>query len=152
MVDAIKFSNQAYHDGDPKYYRLPGALDLAQIGQYATDAKEQKNSFNAFLDSTKRFTRVSVQMADIGSLRVKELVAELKPRIDSVFNYDRESAQWLAEADKYSVTVTGNSVMFLKGNDFLVKNLLESVLLAVIIISIVLYTFCLLYTSDAADE
>jgi len=140
VVDAIKFSNQAYHDGDPKYYRLPGALDLAQIGQYATDAKEQKNSFNAFLDSTKRFTRVSVQMADIGSLRVKELVAELKPRIDSVFNYDRESAQWLAEADKYSVTVTGNSVMFLKGNDFLVKNLLESVLLAVIIISIVLYT------------
>jgi predicted RND superfamily exporter protein len=69
-----------------------------------------------------------------------KLIDELKPRIDSVFNWDYETNSRVSEDKSYKVVITGNSVMFLQGNQFLVRNLLESVLLAVILIAIVLYT------------
>lgn len=144
VVEAIKFSNQAYRDGNSKFYRLPGAMDLSKIASYASEAKEKQNTFKAFIDSTKRYTRVSIQMADIGSVKMKALTTEIKPRIDSVFNYDMGNNAWLSPEERYDVTLTGNSLMFLKGNDFLVKNLLESVLLAIILISIVMFTLFML--------
>jgi len=140
VVEGIKWANQAYKDGNAKFYRLPGAVDLTKIASYASEAKDKQSSFKGFIDSTKRFTRVSVQMADVGSIRMKELVEELRPRIDSVFNFDYEQKQWLPAAEKYDVSLTGNSLMFLKGNDFLVTNLVESVFLAIILISLVMFT------------
>lgn len=140
VVEAIKFSNQAMNDGKKKFYILPGSLDLAKIAEYSSSAKEKQDRFRAFLDSTKRYTRVSVQMADIGSIKMKSLVNELHPRIDSVFNFDTDENKFAADSLRYDVTATGTSVMFMKGNDFLVQNLLESVLLAIILIALVLYT------------
>lgn len=142
VVEAIKLGNQAYKDGNPKFYRLPGAMDLGKIASYVPASKKRKSqdAFSAFIDTSKRFTRVSVQMADIGSIRLKSLVKELQPRVDSVFNYDAETNTWLPENERYDVHITGNSLMFLKGNDFLVTNLLESVLLAVLLIAIVMFT------------
>jgi hypothetical protein len=143
VVEGIKFFNQAYNDGEIKSFRLPGAMDLQKLADYAnieSNSKDKQNQFAAFIDSTKRYTRVSIQMADIGSIRMKELVDELRPRIDSVFNFDYETNTWVSLENKYNVVLTGNSLMFLTGNRFLVQNLLESVLLAVILIAIVLYT------------
>ena len=140
IAEAIKFSYQAYKGGDPKYYRLPGALELTEIGNFKVEAKDKQDASKSFIDSTKRFTRVSIQMADVGSIEMKRLLAELKPRIDSIFNYDEENKKWLGTESKSDVNLTGFSVMFLKGNDFLVKNLLESVLLAIILISLVMFT------------
>lgn len=140
VAEGVKFSYQAYKDGNPKFYRIPGAMELSKLSGYVTEAKGRQNSFKSFIDSTKRYTRVSVQMADIGSIEMKKLVDELKPRMDSVFNYDTENKKWLEQADRYDVTITGFCVMFLKGNDFLIKNLLESVLLAVVLICIVMFT------------
>jgi predicted RND superfamily exporter protein len=141
VVEGIKFFNQSYNDGDKKSYRLPGAMELQKLADYAKlDANSKADQFAAFIDKTKRYTRVSIQMKDIGSLQLAALVNELTPRIDSVFNFDYETNK-PATADKsYDVDITGNSIMFLKGNEFLVENLLESVLLAIILIAIVLYT------------
>jgi uncharacterized protein len=141
IVEGIKFFNQAFNDGDKKSFRLPGAMELQKLAEYAkTDAKNKQNQFAAFIDSTKRYTRVSIQMKDIGSIELSKLVDRLKPRIDSIFNFDYETNK-MSTADKlYNVVLTGNSLMFLRGNQFLVQNLLESVLLAVILIAIVLYT------------
>lgn len=140
VVEAVKFSYQAYKDGNPKYYILPGGLELKKVADYATDAKQKQTSFNAFIDSAKRMTRVSIQMADVGSVRMKELIREIRPKADSIFNYDYDNNKWLPENERYDVKFTGNSLMFLKGNDFLIENLVESVLLAIILISIVMFT------------
>ena len=140
IVEAIKFSNQAMNDGKKKFYILPGSLDLAKIAGYSAEAKEKQDRFRGFIDSTKRYTRVTVQMADIGSIKMKALVNQLRPRIDSSFNFDYDSAKWAADSLRYTIVTTGTSIMFMKGNDFLVGNLLESVLLAILLISIVLYT------------
>ncbi len=141
VVEGIKFFNQAYNDGNKKDYRLPGAMDLQKLAEFAkSDAESKSSQFSAFIDSTKQFTRISVQMKDVGSIELLKVLKRLQPRIDSVFNYDYEKEEWLPSYKNYKISITGNSMIFLHGNKFLVKNLLESVLLAVLLIAIVLYT------------
>jgi predicted RND superfamily exporter protein len=60
---------------------------------------------------------------------MKQLIKELRPKVDSIFN-----------PKDYHVTLTGNSVMFLKGNDYLIKNLQESVMFAIILIALVMFS------------
>lgn len=129
VVDGIKFSYQAFNDNDPKFYVLPGAMQLAEMSSFVGDMKGKGQMFKSFIDSTKQVTRVSVQMSDIGSVRMAKLVTELRPRIDSIF-----------PQEKYSTALTGNSLIFLKGNDYLFKNLMESMLLAIVLISIIMVT------------
>jgi hypothetical protein len=145
VVEAVKFSNQALNDGKKKFYILPGSLDLAKIAEYSSYAKEKQDRFRAFIDSTRRYTRISVQMADIGSVKMKTLTEELRPRIDSAFNFDFEENKWAADSLKYGITTTGTSIMFMEGNKFLVRNLLESVLLAIVLISLVMYSMFMSY-------
>jgi predicted RND superfamily exporter protein len=128
IVDGIKFTNQAYNDGDPKYFILPGSLELAQLSEYLGDVRNKQTMFRSFIDTSKQITRVSVQMADVGSVRMKSLVKELKPKIDSIF-----------PPKEYTTSLTGNSLIFLRGNDYLFINLLESVLLAIFLISIIMF-------------
>lgn len=128
IVDGIKFSYQALNDGDRKFYILPGALDLARLNEYTGEVKEKQSMFKSFLDSNQQTTRVSVQMADIGSVRMNRLMSELQPRVDSIF-----------PEKKFDVKITGNSLIFLKGNSYLFKNLIESIALAIILISILMF-------------
>ncbi len=143
VVEAVKFSNQALNQGRPKYYRLPGAEGLSDIKKYSSEAKGKQDRFKAFIDSTKRFTRLSIQMADIGSIELKKLVARLRPRIDTALNYDVAANQWFAKEKQCSYTLTGTCLMFLKGNDFLVGNLIESVGIAIILITLVMLSLFL---------
>ncbi|HSH67893.1 MAG TPA: MMPL family transporter, partial [Bacteroidia bacterium] len=126
VVEAIKFSYQAYRGGKPKYYVLPGITDLKKLSDYTSSVKGQENKLQAFIDSTKRLTRVSVQIADIGSEKIKALVKDLRPKVDSIFN-----------PKEYDVKLTGHSLMFLKGNDYLLKNLIESLLIEIGLITLV---------------
>ncbi len=129
IVDGIKFSYQSYKGGDKKYYILPGSLELVEMAAYLKgDSTNKAQSFKSFLDSTRQVTRVSVQMADIGSLKMKVLLDELRPRVDSIFS-----------PSEYTVNITGNSLIFLRGNDYLFKNLMESIILAIILISIIMF-------------
>lgn len=144
IVEAAKFMYQSYKGGDEKYYKLPPATELKNIAEYVKGEKEKESELTSFMDSTRRYTRVSVQIADAGSIRVNELTRLLKPRIDSVFNFDFDENKWVPKEERYDVRITGNSVMFLKGNEFLVNNLIESVLLAIILIAILMLT---LFTS-----
>ncbi len=168
VVEFVKFLYQSYKGGDEKYYKMPSATDLSKIAEYIKEdigdseknkqagldqkklierndtKKEKRSQVRTFLDSTKRFTRISVQMKDVGSVRVKALVKELKPRIDSIFNYDDDAKQWLPKDEQYDIRITGNSIMFLKGNDFLINNLIESVVLAIVLIALLMLT---LFTS-----
>lgn len=141
VVEGIKFFNQSYNDGEMKHYRLPDAMSLQKLADFAAEqSKDKQDQFSAFIDTSKRYTRVSIQMADIGSIELRKLVDTLKPRVDSIFNFDYENNKWFSAEKHYKVVFTGNSLMFLKGNGFLVQNLMESVLLAIILIAIVLYS------------
>lgn len=126
VVEGLKFSYQAYRDGEKKYYTLPGIMELKELSEYTSTVKGKENKLVSFIDSTKQFTRVSFQMRDIGSAKSKELVKELQPRVDSIF-----------DPKEYEVGMTGQSLMFLKGNAYLLKNLFESLLIEILLITIV---------------
>lgn len=144
VVELVKFLYQSYKGGNEKYYKLPAATDLKTMAEYLKQEKEKQNQLASFIDSTYRYTRITSQIADCGSTRVKEITKELKPRLDTIFNYDEEKASWLPKADQYDVKLTGNCIVFLKGNEFLVNNLIESVVLAIILIALFMLT---LFTS-----
>ncbi len=132
VADAIRFSYQAYRDGSRKYFILPPPTELEKIRPYVQNSGTQAKrpgAFHSFIDSTKQRTRVSAQMADIGSVKMKQLINGLRLRIDSIF-----------DPSAYNVTITGNSRIFLQGNDYLLVNLKESIILAIILIAIVMFT------------
>lgn len=126
IVEAVKFSYQAYKDGNPKYYKFPSVSDLKTLSEYQETVKGKGNRLQSFIDSTKQITRISYQVADIGSKKMKVLADEIRPKIDSIFN----------PAD-YKVTLTGHSLVFLKNNDYLLANLYESLIIEIILIAIV---------------
>lgn len=120
VVEALRFAYQAYNDGKPKFYQLPPPMELNKMKKYISTVSGNDSKFKAFLDSTKRYTRVSFQMADVGSVRIKELISELRPQVDSIF-----------DPKEYNVSFTGQSAVFLKGNDYLFRHLFISLLIAI---------------------
>ncbi|MFO0357891.1 MAG: efflux RND transporter permease subunit [Sphingobacteriaceae bacterium] len=144
IAEGVKFMYQSYKGGDEKYYRLPSVTDLKTISEYVKSENDKKGQLASFIDSTQQNTHISVLVADAGSTRIKQLTSELKLRLDTIFNYDEDAKNWLPDSAKVDVKITGNSVVFLKGNDFLVNNLIESVVLAIILIMVFMLT---LFTS-----
>jgi predicted RND superfamily exporter protein len=145
VVEAIKFVYQGYRGGDEKYYRVPGALELQKLSQYAGMAKGKESLFSSFIDSTRQYTRVSFQSGDVGTIRMNEMIDTLQAKIDTIFNYDSEFDEWLSDENKIDATLTGNGVVFTKGNDYLLGNLRSSTLLAIILVSLVMATQFLNY-------
>ncbi len=135
LVEAIKFIYQAYRGGDPKYFVLPGALELNKLAEYTGTTSGTEARFGSFIDSTRRYTRVSFQVADIGTKRIDALYDLLQPKIDSIFNSNPATGKWVDKEERYEAKITGNSVVFTKGNDYLLQNLVESTLLAIGLIS-----------------
>lgn len=127
VVDAVKFTKQAFYGGDPSKYALLTPTDKTFILPYLEDLgdghKGKGSMGRAFIDSTRRTTRVTVQMADVGTTRMDSLLTKLRAQTDSIF-----------ERDKYAVTFTGTCVVFLKGSSYLVSNLITSLFWAVVLI------------------
>ena len=128
IVEVIKTAKQAFYAGDPQFYELPNSNELAFMADYIPSFKSKKRSLlDNFIDSAYQVTRISVQMANVGTVQIDSIQQTLKPTIDSIFN-----------PAKYNVTITGTSVVFLKGTNFLIRNLWESIALAVVIIALLL--------------
>jgi len=126
VVEALRFAYQAYNEGKPKYFQLPPPLELNKMKQYISTVSGKESKFKSFMDSTMQYTRVSFQMADVGSVRIKEIVNDLKPKIDSIFN-----------PKDYNVYITGQSYVFLKGNDYLFHHLFISLIIAIVLILLI---------------
>lgn len=137
IVEGLKFAYQAYRGGEEKFYILPGSTELKKLADYVETVKGQENKLISFMDSTRRYTRVSYQMADVGSDSLKKLIDEIKPRVDSIFNWDKEANAWVADSAKYDVALTGFSHVFLKSNDYLFHHLFVSLLIAIVLILII---------------
>ena len=127
IADASKFARQAFYNGDPERYSLIQRGEQSFIGPYFQRNYETGNSQKSFIDSTKTMTRITVQVADIGTIEMQKVLTELRPQVDSIFS-----------PDKFDVILTGTSVVFVKGTRYLVDNLFSSLLFAVIVISLLM--------------
>lgn len=137
LNEGLKFMYQAYRGGDPRFYILPGSTELKKLADYTETVKGRENTLTSFMDSTRRYTRVSYQMADVGSDSLKKLIEEIKPRVDSIFNWNSDSARWAVDSLRYNVSLTGFSHVFLKSNDYLFHHLFVSLIIAIVLILII---------------
>jgi predicted RND superfamily exporter protein len=138
IVEGLKFVYQGYRGGDPKYFVLPPAMELQKMAEYVKGTGKGENMLSAFLDEKKQKTRISFQSTDVGTVRMREMFTALQAKADTIFNFDKESSQWKPKEQQVDVKLTGNGVVFTKGNDYLLGNLGESTLLAIILVSMVM--------------
>ncbi len=128
VVEVVKSAKQAFYKGNEKMYSLPNNQEKNFILSYVPEmGGGNKGILNAFVDSNFQTTRISVQMANIGTNDINRILKDIQPKIDSIF-----------PPDKYDISLTGTSVVFLKGTNYLVKNLFMSLMLAVLIITILM--------------
>ncbi|HOI31984.1 MAG TPA: efflux RND transporter permease subunit [Bacteroidales bacterium] len=129
MVEVVKFSKQAFFKGNPAYYELPNNQERNFILSYVPNlgTGDSKSIINAFVDSSLQKTRISVQMANIGTTEIDTLQKRLKPTINEIF-----------PPEDFEVAITGGSIVFLEGTNYLVKNLISSFLLALLVIAILM--------------
>ncbi len=129
LLEMIKFASQAFHNYNPQSYALPPQEEFVALRSYLKLNKKSGNNqlMKGLVDSTWQTARISVQMADIGSVETEKLRNELRLRVDSIFN-----------PKEYDVKLTGTSIIFLKGNSYLINNLTGSMALALLINSLLM--------------
>lgn len=131
VLDGLKFARQAYYNGSPRYYALPNMNALTsndmKVKEYLENSGQKGVLENRFIGSNGEIARISVQVADIGSDSMPKLISDLQPKIDAIF--DKEN---------YDVRITGTSIVALSGYQYLIDSLFESLLIALIGISLIL--------------
>lgn len=127
IVDPLKYVKQAYYRGDSSFYSLPTSQEKNFILSYIPSGQNDLSLLNSLVDSTESKARITVQVADLGTEESKVVQAEIREKIDSIFDPER-----------YEVTVTGASVVFLKGTSYLIKNLVLSLVIAILVIAFIM--------------
>ena len=125
VVNAMKYAKQAYYNGNPNYYKLPTAQEYNFILSYLDTKNSNQNLMKNYVDSTGQYARLTTYMKDIRTERMEEIKSDLEKEIKKIFPEDR-----------YSVQLTGKSLIFLKGTKYLVKNLVLSLSIAIFLIAL----------------
>lgn len=132
LVDFLKAANQAYFGHQPEDYRLPTKREEPFIYNYLkqNQKSDSLDITKTFVDTTGRMLRISMKVADLGSISMDTLLSRhIQPAIDSTF----------AQTD-IRAKATGSTLLFIKGNSFLITNLKQSMLLAFFLIALVIGT------------
>ncbi|MFM7022038.1 MAG: efflux RND transporter permease subunit [Flavobacteriales bacterium] len=134
ILDAVKYTRQAFYDGNPEEYALPEGLDgitISDMAKASTKKSSGNNMLSRFVDTSRQVLRISVPMNDVVSVRVSEIKKDILPKIREIF----------PEA-YYKVDVTGPSIMYARATELLFDNLYSSIVLAVVIIAaFIAYSF-----------
>ena len=125
IVGLVKYSKQAFYNGNPKYYQLPTAQENNFILSYAKNTTNDVSLLESYVDSTGQYARITTFMKNAETEKVQEIEDELSKEINKLFSDDR-----------YSVSLTGKVYLFQKGTQFLVRNLILSLALAIVLISL----------------
>lgn len=125
IVDYLKSANQVYFNGDTNFYALPDSRNWIFFQKYITQSTDdnQDNLAKYFVDSLERKMRISFKVADMGSIKMTEMLEKnIRPTVDKLFDQNVE------------VQITGTMPIFAKGNTYLINNLFGSILIAIILV------------------
>jgi predicted RND superfamily exporter protein len=134
ISEGLKFATQAFNDNDSTAYHMPGEFESAFLLDYLNVKKDSGSEgnfakmMNSFVDTSKRYVRLSVSMADIGTEKLPIVLKEIEKKSKEYFD------------TSYNVSLTGTSITFLEGSKFIIKGLKESIVWAFLLIAV-----CMLY-------
>ncbi len=126
LAEAAKLLRQSYYDGDPRRYRVPIERERLAMAKYLKTDEKQKNVLTNFLDSGFQITRMTLRMHDIGTVQMKSTTQKIENNIKSIF-----------PDSLYYTLLTGTSIVFAKGTQYLIKNLFTSLAIAISFIALV---------------
>ena len=134
IAEGLKFAKQGFYENDSTQYLMPNTFDGAFVGDYLRSNKAQNSNnqfskmLNSFIDTSKRYTRISASMADIGTSKLPILLNKIQGEASRLFD------------SSYHVSLTGTSITFLEGSRFIINGLKESIIFAFLLIAC-----CMLY-------
>lgn len=138
LVEGLKFIRQSYYGGDSSNYDIPNSnTDLVFLSSYLNfggggDSSKGKSGgsnsltrlLHSFVDSNQQRLRVSINMKDIGSKQLPNVLNDLQKKTDELF-----------DSSKYKVEFTGTSVTYLEGSAFVIRGLKDSIQWAFLLIA-----------------
>ena len=129
IVNVVKYSKQAFYNGNPDFYELPTKQEEAFILSYIKNSvqKGNENMLKSYVDSTGRYARITTFMRDIGTDKMEKIEVRLQDKINHIFPKER-----------YEVTLTGKAYVFEKGTHYLIGNLVQSLLFAILLIALLM--------------
>ena len=160
IAEGLKFVKQAFYEGDTANYSLPNSFDAAFVGEYLkpkSDSSGEKNNLSkmltSFIDTARQSTRISINMADVGTVRLPIILNGIQQRADQLFDSTKyfyvdtirknatDTVNYVLDTiPKYKVILTGSSITFLEGSKFIIDGLKQSILWAFLLIAL-----CMLY-------
>jgi len=128
VVNLVKGAKQAFYGGDPMFYELPNNRERVFIAKYLASDSSSANLLRSFVDEEGKNVRFTCKVADIGTIKMNDLVK----------NNIEVKAKEIFEDENTKVHLTGSTLLFLKGNQYLIDDLSESLLYAIILISLMM--------------
>ncbi len=125
LVSLVKYTKQAYYNGNPKYYQLPTAQENSFILAYTKNSSTNLDLLKSFVDSTGQYARITTFMKDTEIDKMERIEENLRNKIKKVF-----------PKEKYNVSLTGKAYLYQKGTKYLINNLILSLSLAIVLISV----------------
>jgi predicted RND superfamily exporter protein len=125
VVSLVKYTKQAFYGGDPDFYDLPSSNERLFIAPLLEESGGDIGLMESYVDSTGRYARITTFMKDMGTDRMQRVEENLTAEIDNIF-----------PEDKYNVLLTGKALVFQKGTNYLINNLVLSLSLAIILIAL----------------
>ena len=128
IVDFVKFAKQGVLFGNPDMYSLPSRSEQQWLLTYLPRGlKDETGLAKSLVTANGQKARISVQMADLTTPQMRVLTDKVKKLVDEVF-----------PGENYEVSITGASIKFIRSTTYLINNLILSLALAVVAISIIL--------------
>jgi hypothetical protein len=122
IVNLVKYSKQAYYNGNAEYYELPTNQEQSFILSYAKNTVKggKDNLMKSYVDSTGQYARITTFMRDESGQNIQKLEEELRKEIAKIF-----------PKEQFNITITGKAYVFQKGTNYLLDNLMASLIFAV---------------------
>jgi uncharacterized protein len=128
LTQFTKAANFAYYKESPGTFILPSKRDAVFLRKYLKNTGEGKDLLEAFTDSTGQRMRISLRVADFGSKKMDHLVNNIiQPKIREIF-----------DGTELEAVITGTTLLFIKGNSYLIRNLMQTMVIAFFLIALIM--------------
>ena len=125
VTELVKFAKQGYYNNDSAFYDLPTNQERAFILNEIRNTESDANMLTNYVNNTGSKARMTTLLQNLESDEMESVIDKIQVRLKEIFPEN--------QFDSY---VTGMAYVFMKGTDFLIKNLLVSLGLAVLMIAI----------------
>lgn len=129
ILKLVKYAKQSFYNGAIDYYELPTQQERNFILSYVRKSQTTQGAIlKNLIDSNGQVARISVFMKDIGTDKMQRIEEGIAQKVRKIF-----------PDENYQINITGKAYLFAKGTDYLVHNLIQTLLLTIVFIMGLMY-------------